>query len=43
MDKKLLNEVVELKKNIGEGSLTPIPFHPFFKRNDIPPKPPEFS
>jgi hypothetical protein len=39
--KKLSNEVVYLKKNIGEGSSKPRPFHPFFKRNENPPKPPE--
>jgi hypothetical protein len=39
--KKLSNEVVDLKKNVGEGPSRPRPFHPFFKRNDNPPKPPE--
>jgi hypothetical protein len=39
--KKLSNEVVDLKKNVGEGSSRPRTFHPFFKRNDNPPRPPE--
>jgi hypothetical protein len=39
--KKLSNEVVDLKKNVGEGPSRNRPFHPFFKRNDNHPKPPE--
>jgi hypothetical protein len=30
--KKLSNEVVDLKKNVSEGSSKPITFHPFLKR-----------
>jgi hypothetical protein len=41
MVKKLSNEVVDLKKNVGEGSSKPQNFLPFFKRPDSPPKPPE--
>jgi len=37
--KKLLNEVVDLKKNAREGPSRPRPFQPLFKRNDNPPKP----
>ena len=36
---KLSNKVVDLKKNDGDGPSRNRPFHPFFKRNDNPPKP----
>jgi hypothetical protein len=39
--KKLSNEVVDLKKNVGEGISRPRPFRPFFKRIDNFRKPPE--
>ena len=39
--KKLSNEVVDLKKNIGEGSPKPRTFLPFFKRQHSLPKPPK--
>jgi len=39
--KKLSNEVVDVKKNVGEGPSRTIPFHSFFKRNDNHPKPPK--
>jgi len=39
--KKLSNEVVNIKNNSKEGTSRPRPFHPFFKRNDNPPKPPK--
>jgi hypothetical protein len=39
--KKLSNEVVDLKKNIGEGPSRNRTFHPFFKRSDNQHKPPE--
>jgi hypothetical protein len=39
--KKLSNEVVDLKKNVGEGSSKNKYFFPFFKKMDNPPKPPE--
>jgi hypothetical protein len=32
--KKLLNEVVDIKKNVSEGYLRPRNFHPLFKRNE---------
>jgi hypothetical protein len=38
---KLSNKVVDLKRNVGEGSSKPQTFRPFFKRQDSPPKPPE--
>jgi hypothetical protein len=38
---KLSNEVVDLKKNVGEGSSKPRTFCPFFKKPDNPPQPPE--
>jgi hypothetical protein len=38
---KLSNEVVYLKRNVGESSSKPQAFRPFFKRQDSPPKPPE--
>jgi hypothetical protein len=41
--KKLSNEVVDLKKNVGEGSSKPQTFHPFFKKQDNPPQPLEPS
>jgi hypothetical protein len=41
MVKKLSNEVVDLKNNVGEGSSKPQTFHPFFKKPDNPPQPPE--
>jgi hypothetical protein len=36
--KNFLNEVVDLKKNVGEGPSKPIPFRPFFRRNENLPK-----
>jgi hypothetical protein len=39
MVNKLSNEVVELKKNVGEGSSKPQTFHPFFNKPDNPPQP----
>jgi hypothetical protein len=39
--KKLLENVVDLKKSVDEGPSSPIPFLPFFKINDNPPKPQE--
>jgi hypothetical protein len=41
MVKNLSNEVVELKKNVGEGSSKPQTFHPFFKKPNNSPQPPE--
>jgi hypothetical protein len=41
MVKKLSNEVVDLKKNVGEGSSKPRTFRPFFKKPDNLPQPPE--
>jgi hypothetical protein len=38
---KLSNKVVDLKKNVGEGSSRPRSFHLFFKRQENPPRPPE--
>jgi hypothetical protein len=32
--KKLLNEVVDMKKNSNEGPFRPINFHPLFKINE---------
>ena len=37
--KKLSNEVVDMKKNVGEGSSKPQNCFHFFKRQYIPPKP----
>jgi hypothetical protein len=39
--KKLYNEVVDIKKNVGEGTSKPRTFRSFLKRQDSPPKPPE--
>jgi hypothetical protein len=39
--KNLSNEVVDLKKNVDEGSSKKKPFIPFFKNNNNPPKPPK--
>jgi hypothetical protein len=41
MVKKLSNEVVDLKKNVGEGSSKLKNFLPFFKKPYNPPQPPE--
>jgi hypothetical protein len=43
MVKKLPNEVVDLKKNVGEGSSKSLTFHPCFKKQDNPPQPQEPS
>jgi hypothetical protein len=37
--KELSNEVVDIKKSVGEGSSKKTSFHPFFKKMDNPPKP----
>jgi len=39
--KKLANQVVDIKRNVGEGSSKPQIFLPFFKRQASPPKPPK--
>ena len=41
--KKFSNEVVDLRKNVDEGSSRPRTFHPVFKRNENTPRPPEVT
>jgi hypothetical protein len=35
MVKKLSNEIIDMKRNAGEGNLGQRPYKPFFKRNHL--------